>query len=129
MIIFLLLCLGASLFCVGIRLGMDEGMILHFIRKWYLDAGNKIQKMENKISIMDNDWERVRASWLLDHYVFREYLLKPISGCITCMSSVWGVPIFICLNHYFGGVEFWSFFLALPIIATLNTYIWTKVSE
>lgn len=61
--------LEISLFCVGLRLVTDRGMILDFLREPYLSGGTVTQ-----------------------------ILLKPVFGCIVCMASVWTMVLYPLLN-------------------------------
>lgn len=126
---FLLICLASSLFCVGIYLGMGEGMILHPLKKWYDGIPDRIEILKNKIAVNESepvqDYYRAEiAYWETVAFIF-----KPVCGCVTCMASVWGFPAYIILNHFFVGGNIWMGLFAIPVIAVLNTYIFKKVND
>lgn len=62
-----------SLFCLGLRTILSDGMILHFIRK---------------------PFEGKKGPGKYD------YLLKPVILCVVCFASVWGASVFITLNGW-----------------------------
>jgi len=79
-----------SLFCVGLRIISSEGMILYFIRKPY-EKGSKLTKA----------------------------ILKPIIGCVTCMSGIY--TIIIELSYY--SISKWTI-LTIFIVAAFNSIIY-----
>lgn len=91
-----------TLFCLGLRVLLSEGQILHFIRrpfeyddvtkimniftfKYHVryeggsDAAEKMQNYRKKSRIIG-------------------WILKPFILCVICFSSVWGGAVFICLH-------------------------------
>ena len=88
-----------SLFCVGLRITSDDGMILSFIRMPYVWLESKELNFWGKLA---------------------HYLLKPIIGCITCMASVWSITIDYYYFHYFNK---WTILLIF-VVACLNTMIY-----
>ena len=54
MIDFLIHCLTASFICLGLNLAMDDGMILNFMREWYLHMLDNIEATQAKIEILNN---------------------------------------------------------------------------
>ena len=90
-----------SLFCVGLRMVSSKEMILHFLRVPY--EWVKSIKNPNKLNKL------------------LVYLMKPIIGCVTCMSSVWSLVI---SHFYFGGINKWTI-LIIFVSSCLNTLIYT----
>ena len=112
--------LATVLFCLGWRMVTDEGQILNFLRKTFDKAWDNIDFYENKIQVLDcTHYKR-----LLKLNKFIAYIGKPLVTCITCLSSVWGVSVFVALNGINGS-------LILPIIfnsiaaAFIQTFIWS----
>ena len=123
-----------SLFCVGLRLVTEDGMILDFIRKPYEMLSKAVYRQErfvkliyirrNKNPLIDLryansvDWKRYFNKKII-------YLLKPIIGCVTCMSSVWSVVI----SHFFlNGIEKQTL-LIIFVVACLNTWIYKLIDK
>ena len=131
-------CLLASFMCLGINLAMDEGMILHFMKKWYLSMLDNIEATGAKIEILNNQlafkWDDKKAynklTWDIEaqksklaYYIFMYYILKPICGCVTCMASVWGGGYL--LFHYHLSI---NVLIGIPVIAFFN-YTLYKLSN
>lgn len=57
-----------SLFCLGFRVLLSEGMILHFLRRPF------------------------------ENMKYPNILLKPILLCVVCFSSFWGGIVFIYMH-------------------------------
>lgn len=138
MIDFLIHCLTASFICLGLNLAMDDGMILNFMREWYLHMLDNIEATQAKIEILNNQkalhWDNKpnynELSWKIEalktqevYYQFMYYILKPISGCVTCMASVWGGAYL--LFHYHAHI---NVLIGIPIIAFFN-YTLYKISN
>ena len=138
MIDLLIHCLTASFMCLGLNLAMDEGMILNFMREWYLRMLDNIEATEAKIQILTNQkpfhWENKsmynELEWKIEtqktkavYYNFMYYMLKPISGCVTCMASVWGGCYL--LFHYHISI---NVLVGIPVIAFFN-YTFYKLSN
>ena len=64
-----------SLFCEGLNIILDEGMLLGFIRPW-IDQRLKPQS-------------------------FMRYVLKPIVFCHICFASVWGTIVYCLIVDQF----------------------------
>ena len=94
-----------SLFCVGLRIVSDEGMILDFIRKPYV----LLSEIQNPTLIAK----------------ISKYLLKPVIGCVKCMSSVWSLAI---SHFYLGGIDKWTF-LIIFVVSALNTWIYKLIDN
>lgn len=92
-----------SAFCLGWRTVTDDGSILYFLRA---------------------PFEEVENAWAL-------FFLKPVLLCVKCMSSFWGVLVYLFLNHW-GDIpgmylEEWIV-LGICVIASsfVNAYVWSK---
>ena len=90
-----------SLFCVGFRITTDEQMILEIIRKPY------VQICSTKWSDLNNFGKVVY------------YIMKPIVGCITCMSSFWSLII----SFFYFQIDF-TIIPVIFMVAGLNTIIY-----
>jgi hypothetical protein len=88
-----------SLFCVGLRIASDEGMILEFIRKPY-------------VFLTEQDAPTLLTKVLIN-------VLKPVIGCITCMASVWSLVISYCFYR----VDY-SIIVVIFMSAALNTLLY-----
>jgi len=138
MIDFIIHCLTASFMCLGLNLAMDDGMILNFMRQWYLLMLDNIEATQAKIQILTNqktlNWDNKsyynELEWKIEaekskdvYYNCMYYLLKPISGCVTCMASVWGGGYL--LFHYHLSI---NVLVGIPIVAFFN-YTFYKLSQ
>ena len=86
-----------SLFCLGFRTLMCDGMIFHFLRKPFeYDNGYKIINIlrKNCCYTQDDKAKRIFFSKIIVN------LLKPFILCVVCFSSVWGSIVFISLNGF-----------------------------
>lgn len=97
--LFTLFCM--VLFCLGLDKIMQEGQILHFLRKPFLNLYDEIdnkQKLLNDLS----KWRRpIHMIELQNHLTWlkiKYYIAKPLVLCITCFSSIWGGSVFVALN-------------------------------
>ena len=91
-----------SLFCVGLRIVSGQGMILWFLRFPYIYL--QVLKEENEL----------KPAGTILHYI-----LKPVIGCVTCMSSVWGVT----LSYIYYELNLKTI-LVIFIVAYLNTFLY-----
>lgn len=73
------------------------------------------------IDFLLSDWFKIENTDVYDKYSGRWQLkiLKPLFLCPTCMTSVWGIPLFF-LMFEFDIVTFFSF---ISIVALLNYLI------
>ena len=83
-----------SLFCVGVKISSNEGMVLHRFSNW-LQCLLTIKKTEERAT--NDKGKQIRYEHKYD-YVLGIY--KPLFGCIACMSSVWGTIAFLGLNYH-----------------------------
>ena len=100
MLVILFKSLVISLFCVGLRMVTDDGMILEAIRKPYV-------------------WLREKELNIWGEIIL--YLLTPIIGCVVCMSSVWTLLIDY---YYFNCFGKWTI-LTIFVVASLNALIYS----
>ncbi len=80
---FLFVIILISLFCNGIYLLFNFGNVFDFIRRWYIDIAGGIQNNSGAINWTMN----IGGTPVHKNKIF---LYKPLFGCITCMSSIWG---------------------------------------
>jgi len=66
----ILTTIAISLFCNGLYLICEDGMILSPVREW------------------------------LEKRIGQYMIYKPIIGCVTCMASIWGTVVFFTLHDY-----------------------------
>ena len=94
-----------SFFCIGLRISMEEGMILESFRKPYTDL----------LEINEDDLNQLgKISYIV---------LKPIVGCITCMSSFWT----LILSYFYFSITPRTI-LVIFIVAGLNSILY-KIYE
>lgn len=90
-----------ALFCLGWRTITDEGMILYFLRKPFENLTEEIENKQNIYNSMKGLLSKNDESEA-NSYIFKLklllFVLKPLILCITCMASIWGIPIYIYLN-------------------------------
>lgn len=83
-----------SLFCLGVRQLLSEGMIFHFIRKpFQYDRHKEVMNIFLKwgIGYLERD---INNSKVLN------YILKPFILCVVCFSSVWGGAVFVAIHGF-----------------------------
>lgn len=88
------------LFCLGWRMVTDEGQLLHFIKRPFLDSLDFIENYEDKMLLAktyDKPSVDVLKRSLLKHKLIY-YIGKPFVLCITCYASLWGITVFVTLN-------------------------------
>jgi len=89
-------------FCLGFRIITDENQIFYFLRKPFVNIGDKIEKNKDRINAIRNynpvsrevDF-LLKQNWLNGILL---YLGKPLVTCITCTASFWGFIVFYSLN-------------------------------
>ena len=75
-----------SLFCVGLKISLEEGMILRPIHNW----------LERKIK--------------------KEWIKKLLFSCVYCFSSFWGAAVYWAVPHKgYSGVELIVYWLILTV--------------
>lgn len=80
-----------TLFCLGFRTLLSEGMILHFIRKPFeIGKYGMLNIFKNKC----NAEKYIRIGNNIN------FILKPILICVICFSSFWGGLVFLFLNGF-----------------------------
>lgn len=73
-----------SLFCVGLRMASNKGLILYFLRMPY----EFMNTLKGRSAIED----RLTSVCV--------YVMKPLIGCVTCMGSFYGVIIYTGIKYY-----------------------------
>jgi len=101
-----------SFFCVGLRLVSGKGMILYFLRKPYEILGDM------KGEIAENKPDQ-GISYLV--VAMLHLFLKPIIGCVTCMSGVWTL---VSSSIFFQGINKTSI-LIIFVVSFLNTFLFS----
>lgn len=77
-------------FCLGLTIITQEGQLLYFVRKPFVD-----------LDIMIENFQALKLSKCKIFFLKLKYFIgKPLIGCITCMASVWGAAIFLSLNDF-----------------------------
>ena len=77
-------------FCLGLTIISQDGQLLYFLRKPFVD-----------LDVMIENFEALRLNkWKIYLLKIKYQLGKPLIGCITCMASVWGAVIFLSLNDF-----------------------------
>ncbi len=116
--------ISTVLFCLGLRIVSEEGNLLYFLRKPFEKAYSKKEYWENRYSIKANKYYK---HWS-NIYGAIAYIGKPLITCITCMSSVWGVTVFIMLN---GFSEPLIYLMVLNSFAAafIQTFIWSLYAK
>lgn len=90
---YILTILIQSLFCLGLRTVMSDGMIFHFIRHPFeRNSADVMNFMESNIKTHN---QRILYRRMSDRLSF---FLKPVLLCVICFSSFWGSIVFIVLN-------------------------------
>lgn len=88
-----------SLACVGLRVSMGHGMLLHFLQQVYDRASTRIK-----------------------------FVLKPVIGCVTCMASVWGLLGVGVWASFDTNLKLTMIIACTPFflfaVAGLNTLLW-----
>jgi hypothetical protein len=69
-----------SLFCNGIYLITRQGMILHPLNRWVINKLGGVEHSDGSVAFLYNSLFYFKCTMLY----------KPLFGCITCMSSIWG---------------------------------------
>ena len=93
---------------VGLRIVSSKGMILHFLRMPY-------EWLQNP-PINRDEYGTMKCYKLEKYFPLFIYILKPILGCCTCMSSVWTVVI----SYFFFELSQWTILLIF-MVAFLNS--------
>lgn len=108
------------LFCLGWRIITDENQILYFIRKYFEDNHVEYDYKIERIK-MDGEYRKELLQFeILWHQVI-QFIGKPLVICITCMSSIWGVVIFLLLTTNFT----WTGMILNCVCASfIQTFIW-----
>jgi hypothetical protein len=80
-----------SLFCNGWYLITSQGMVLNIVREWYLTIAGGIENSSGEVywsKLFQNKYQRVLA-----------FIYKPLFGCVTCMSSIWGSLVYWTIDN------------------------------
>lgn len=96
---FTLLCMIG--FCLGLFKIMEEGQLLHFLRKPFEGLQEEIEMKSELIRHMQKyhkDRELIELQHKITGLKLKYYLSKPLVLCITCFASVWGGSVFVALN-------------------------------
>lgn len=96
-----------SLFTSGLYISTHEPYLLSFLRKWLVKLlGGTIH-----FNPADESIDYVVTGW-------QWYIWKPLIGCLPCMSSVWGIVLYVWFNQ----LSFESLY-ELPIIIISSSCI------
>ena len=94
-----------SVFCLGIRTLLSDGMILHFLREPFeYDGESKVmnflkRKIQRRALRGENGLQVVRRDYTkISNKI--SFLLKPILLCVICFSSFWGSTVFVVVNGF-----------------------------
>jgi len=100
----------ASLFCVGLAVSSEEGMVLHFLKKPFLN-------LDYKIEVANTFKFKTRVKFLK----FLQWISKPLIMCVTCYGSIWGGSVYIALN---GFDSITNLVIHIFAVAYLNTILY-----
>lgn len=134
---FLAKVLAASFVCCGLSVAMEEGMVLHFLRKGpqmlvdrempevkarYDKAVSDLQlshEIEDKYQVKKAEQQLGRVAREKHSITFLVYLLKPIVLCGICFASTYGSVVYVT----FGGLD-WLLLLHVPAVACVNAILY-----
>jgi len=88
MIGLLILIVLISLFCNGIYLLFNFGNVLDPARLWIIDKLGGINMSDGRVMFRNDNNFKYKCS----------FFYKPLFGCITCMSSIWGSIAYFTLT-------------------------------
>ena len=111
-----------SLFCLGWRTITDEGMIFYFLRRPFEGLHEEIVNKQTILLDMDlilSKEDKKHSIRNIRKLKFIFYIMKPFVLCITCMASVWGIPLYIYINGI--GIELIPCIISASFI---QTFIW-----
>lgn len=103
-----------SLFCNGWYLVTRQGMALCFIHKFYLRLSNGVIKDDGEVV------------WMLCHKPILKTIYKPLFGCVTCMSSIWGSLAYFVLNNF---TISWIYPVVIIACACMNVLIYRLMEK
>ena len=124
MIEYLYSILVIVLFCLGWNTITQQGMIFYFLRRPFEGLFDEITNKEAILKsvqgkrILEGNEFKLAKSYLRNLKV-SYYIVKPIVLCITCMASVWGIPIYLYLNGFNA-----MLFPAIISASFIQTFIW-----
>lgn len=82
-----------SLFCNGIYLLFNFGNLFDFLRLWYVSISGGIQRNDGRITWVQDPNNKTDQP-------IKKFFYKPLFGCITCMTSIWGSIVYWSIETY-----------------------------
>ena len=112
----------------GLRLSFDKGMIFGFMDTLGNWVHTKLEQKELRIRLYEVEWP-VKVAREKTERIFYElfyYLLKPISGCVVCMASIWGtLGYLILIDSPLSQIP--KFILSIFAISFLNILFYNRI--
>lgn len=87
-----------AVFCIGVDLSMQQGMIFNPIRERFKCKFDRLDQI-NERNIHRGKEARERIKALTDRKRKSLWYLKPTVICVYCFSSFWGSAIFLSTQH------------------------------
>lgn len=116
-----------SLFCNGLFLitKKENKLILAFLDRWidyFLNKRRESLRNKLKKTLSDLEYKKFMIDGKEDKYVYRWiWLINPVFGCITCMSSVWG---FLICWHFHPAINLIELTIIIICSAFLNNLLY-----
>lgn len=111
----ILFCSSVSLFCLGLFVTTEEGMLLHFLRRPYDRNYEKLEvARQRQLAGFSTPRGEYWRRYILDT------LLTPVIGCIICYGSFWTATWYIL---YFGWYEPQVLVQAMFIVSGMNAIL------
>lgn len=108
-------CGIVSLFCFGLYITTEEGMLLHFLKKPYDRNYEKLElAKQRKLAGFSSPLGEIKRRTILDA------ILTPIIGCIICFGSFWTL---VWYTLFYGFSMPHILVLSMFIVSGLNALI------
>lgn len=84
----IIFCLFASFVICGLNFASEEGSVLHFLRRPFEKASDRLLNGSNYDLINGIECKHYNMDYLI------EWIGKPLIMCAKCMASIWGTLLY-----------------------------------